>query len=175
MRIKAFSHLALIFAGGLALAGFTHADPVAAPTLKITRVAELPRPLPAPYNPNADARAQVASAIAKARRGDKLVLIELGGNWCIDCRVMAGILALPQMRPWMAKYYEVVHVDVGRFDTNLDIPARYGLQLRAVPALMIVDPESGRMLNKGRELALSDASIMQPQAVADWLAQWVRD
>ena len=38
-----------------------------------------------PYDPKADAKAAVASALEKARRGGKRVLIVYGGNWCGWC------------------------------------------------------------------------------------------
>ncbi|MDR6125615.1 hypothetical protein QE452_000279 [Sphingomonas sp. SORGH_AS438] len=78
------------------------------------------------------------------------------------------------MRPFVAKHFEVVTVDVGRFDQNLDIPAHYGIKdrLKGVPAVLIVDPRSDKLLNAGRETALADARSLTPQALADWLAGW---
>ena len=75
---------------------------------------------------------------------------------------------------WVARRFELVMVDVGRFDRNLQVPARYGLtsRLAGVPALLIVDPRTGKVINRGHETALADASSMNPQALADWLARW---
>ena len=42
-----------------------------------------------------------------------------------------------------------------------------------VPALLIVDPKTDRVVNAGRETALADARSLSPQGLADWLAQWV--
>jgi hypothetical protein len=66
-------------------------------------------------------------------------------------------------------------IDVGRFDRNLQIPGRYGIDKpKGVPALLVIDPKTNRLLNKGHETALSDARSMTPQALADWLASWTR-
>ena len=61
-------------------------------------------------------------------------------------------------------------------DKNLDIPARYGItkRLEGVPALLIVDPRTDKLVNPGKVAALADARSMTPQALADWLAQWAR-
>ncbi len=69
----------------------------------------------------------------------------------------------------------MVTVDVGRFDQNMGIPAAYGIKgrLAGVPAVLIVDPKTNKLINAGRETALADARSMRPQAVADWLAGWV--
>ncbi len=65
-------------------------------------------------------------------------------------------------------------MDVGRFDRNAQVPRRYGVNtLKGVPALLIVDPVTDKLLNKDRLFALADARSMTPQALANWLAQWV--
>ncbi len=67
-------------------------------------------------------------------------------------------------------------MDVGRFDKNLQIPARYGItkRLEGVPSLLIVDPGTDVLVDKGHVSALEDARSMTPQALADWLAKWTR-
>ena len=37
------------------------------------------------YNPKADAQKDIAVAIAKAKKENKFVLIQAGGNWCSWC------------------------------------------------------------------------------------------
>jgi len=101
------------------------------------------------------------------------VLIDLGGNWCADCRILSGLMELPEMRVFLAAHYEVVDVDVGRFNRNLQIPARYGIttRLEGVPAILIVTP-AGQLVNGGHVSAIQDARHFTPQALADWLAKW---
>jgi thiol-disulfide isomerase/thioredoxin len=157
----------------LAAAALIAAAP--APRMPITSFEQLSKPLPLPYDEAANADAAVAAAKARALRGHKLLLIDLGGNWCLDCRILAGTMDVPQLKTWLAKHYEIVTVDIGRFDKNLQIPARYGIKnrLEGVPALLIVDPRTGKLINTGKVAALADARSMTPQALADWLAQWV--
>lgn len=158
----------------LILAGPAQAAP--APKVHIETLAQLPTPLPYPYDENANADAAVAAAKAKAKASGKLLLIDLGGNWCGDCRVLAGVMDLAEVKAFLAKHYVEVAVDVGRFDRNLQIPAHYGItkRLEGVPALLIVDPRTDRLLNPARVSALADARSMTPQALADWLAQWTK-
>ncbi|WP_314371927.1 thioredoxin family protein [Sphingomonas paucimobilis] len=150
------------------------AAPVSAPRVGIASFEALPKPLPLPYHAG-DAKAAIAAARARAVKAHKRLLIDLGGNWCLDCRLLAGVMELPQMRGFVARHFEVVTVDVGRFDQNMDIPASYGIKgrLQGVPAVLIVDPKTNSLVNAGRETALADARAMTPQAVADWLAGWV--
>ena len=133
---------------------------------------ELAQPLPLPYNLQADAKAEVDAALARASKSGKRVIVDLGGNWCGDCRVFAGILAVPEVKKFVDDHFEVVLVNVGRYDTNLDIPARWGIdKLKAAPTTLIVSP-AGELLNKDDTVALMDARSMTPQAVVDWLAHW---
>jgi len=155
----------------LALLVLPLAAPAEVPSPKLGPV-ELAQPLPLPYNLQADARADVDAALARAKSSGKRVLIDLGGNWCGDCRVFAGIMEVPEVKRFVDAHYEVVQVNVGRYDTNLDIPARFGLEKpRAAPTTLIVSPE-GKLLNGDDLVALKDARSMTPQAVVDWLAHW---
>jgi thiol-disulfide isomerase/thioredoxin len=147
-----------------------------APRVAAITFSQLKQPLPYPYDENADAKAAVARARAQATREHKLLLIDFGGNWCADCRILAGTMDLPELKPFVARHYVEVTVDVGRFNKNLDIWRSYGQPERpvGVPAVFIVDPRSNRLINRGHETALADARTMTPQSLADWLAQWVK-
>ncbi|WP_375380040.1 thioredoxin family protein [uncultured Sphingomonas sp.] len=147
---------------------------IPAPRIGVASFDQLAKPLPLPYDTQADADAAIAAARARAIRTHKRLLIDLGGNWCLDCRILAGTVALPELKTFVDRHFEIVTVDIGRFDKNAQVAARYGVKgrLAGVPAVLIVDPRSDRLINTGHETALSDARHMNPQALADWLAQW---
>ena len=168
MRFFAAPLAALALAGTAAMAA--HAP---APRVAVASFNDLAQPLPLPYDEQADATKAVAAARAKARAQHKLLLIDMGGNWCLDCRILAGTMDLPRLKPFLDKHYVEVTVDIGRFDKNLAIAQHYGIaKLAGVPAVLVVDPRTDRVVNKGRAEALADARSMNPQALADWLAQW---
>lgn len=139
----------------------------AAPVLPPGKAAPIPRP----YDETADAHRAVDAAFAAAQARHHLVMLDFGGNWCPDCRMLAGVLEMPQLHAWLADHYEVVYIDVGRFTRNTDIPARWGIKLEAAPTVLVVTPE-GKLLNPGHVFALADARSMNAQAVADLLATW---
>lgn len=144
-----------------------------APKPSITSLEQLPVVTMQPYNEAANADAQVAAAFARAKKSHKRVLIDLGGNWCGDCLILANFVHLPEMRRFMAAHYEEVSVDVGRFNRNLQIPARFGVtkRLEGVPALLIATPD-GKLVNGDKIFATADARSMTPQALADYLARY---
>ena len=147
-----------------------------APRLALDSIASLPVVERNPYDEAAtpaQADAAVNDAIARARKSRKLVLIDLGGNWCGDCVVLSNIMLLPEMRPFIASHYEVVAIDTGRDSKNLQIPARFGVDLSGgVPSVLIVKPDGRTLVNAGHIAALEDARHMTPQAIADWIAKW---
>ena len=148
---------------------------VHAPHLDIATFDQLAQPLPLPYHPAEDADRAVTEARQRAIATHKLLIIDLGGNWCLDCRILAGTIENTKLKAFVDAHYEVVTVDIGRFDKNLQVPARYGItkRLEGVPALLVVEPRSNKLLDAGHTSALADARNMTPQSLADWLASWL--
>ena len=144
----------------------------APPRVDVASVNDLSVP-DAPFDAAADAQHDLDAALTRGARERKRVLIDIGANWCADCRILAGVLALPQVARFVDTHYVVVNVDIGRFNRNMQIPQRYGLPqgFDGVPVILIVSPE-GRLVNPGHEQALVEARTMTPQAIADWLARW---
>ena len=161
-----------LLAASLALPASANAP---APHMTIKSFNELRQPLPLPYDEGANADQAVAAAMARAKNGGKLLLIDLGGNWCADCRLLAGTMDTQPLKSWLSGHYEVVTVDVGRFDKNLQVPRRFGVKggLKGVPAILVVDPSTEKLINAGHITALADARSMTPQSLANWLARWV--
>src|SRR5262249_39167606 len=93
-----------LFASLLLLAALP-AQAAAPPKPSIKDWAQLPVETVQPYNEAANADAQVAAAFARAQKSKKRVLIDLGGNWCVDCIVLANFVRLPEMRRFMEAHY----------------------------------------------------------------------
>jgi thiol-disulfide isomerase/thioredoxin len=129
-------------------------------------------PVAQPYDTTADAHAAVTAAFAAAHASGRKVLLDFGGNWCPDCRMLAGVLDMPQVQAWSNQHFETVYIDVGRFTRNTDIAQQYGIKLTAAPTVLVVTPD-GKLLNRNDVFALANARSMSAQAVVDLLASWV--
>ena len=121
---------------------------IAATLLTAISAAQFKRvPLQAPAQPNpqlyrADANAtqDIRRALAAAGKQHKNVLLDFGGNWCIDCHVLENAFHQPRIAPLLNSNYIVVHVDVGKYDKNLDLAKKYHVNLgKGVPSLAVVD------------------------------------
>lgn len=147
-----------------------------APKVALQSIGDLPVVERAPYDEAAtpaQADAAVNAAFDRARKSHKRVLIDLGGNWCGDCIVLSNIMQLPELKPFIAKHFEVVVIDVGRFDKNLQVPARFGFTARliGVPTVIVATPD-GKLVNGKDVFAMASARDLTPQAIADWLAKY---
>jgi thiol:disulfide interchange protein len=103
------------------------------------------------YDETADARAQIAAALAKAKRDNQRVLIQWGANWCGWCKLLHKLAAEdPAVRKELLYEYEVVHVDVGRFDKHLDLAEKYGADLKksGLPYLTVLAADGSVVANQ---------------------------
>ena len=148
------------------------AQAIEAPPVSIRTLSQLHTPLPYPYDETANPNPEIAAAFERAKKSGKRVLVDFGGNWCPDCRILAGVMALPEMKSFIAAHYEVATVDVGRFDKNLDVVHRMGVpKLAGVPTVVIADA-GGKPINITNSAELANAREMTPQGIANWLARW---
>jgi thiol-disulfide isomerase/thioredoxin len=132
----------------LALLATAWAMPLAAPQGAPAKQIGNAHPEASPFNPKANAKAEVDAALTRAAATQKYVLIVMGANWCHDSRALAGWFETPRFTSMIAARYELVYVDVGYKDRNIDIARRFGIKkIKGTPTVLIVDSE-GKLLNK---------------------------
>jgi len=126
-----------------------------------------------PYDETADAHQQVASAIAEAAKAQKNVVLVFGANWCGDCRALNAQMHQDELAALIASNYEVVKIDVGRFNKNKDIAAKYRVPLaHGIPTLAVLDP-GGNVLYAMDQGQFSNARSMSYESIRDFFAKWV--
>src|SRR2546429_7948090 len=114
-------------------------------TIGYAQWAKTPLKAPAHLNPNlypanADARQEIAEAIAAAGKENKRVLLVFGGNWCLDCHILDNAFHQPRVAPVLNQNFKVVHVDVGEYDKNLDLAKKYHMPLeKGGPSIAIIN------------------------------------
>src|SRR5512139_1070848 len=72
------------------------------------------------YNPYANAEKDVAAALAKAKKENKHVLLQIGGNWCIWCyRFEDFVKKDTGLSKLLANNYGVYHLNYSKENKNL--------------------------------------------------------
>ena len=126
-----------------------------------------------PYDETADAHQQVASAIAAASKAQKNVILVFGANWCGDCRALNTQMHKDELAALIAANYEVVKIDVGRFNKYKDIAEKYHVPLaHGIPTLAVLDP-GGNVLYAMDQGQFSNARSMSYESIRDFFAKWV--
>ena len=102
---------------------------------------------PRPYDKKAKAWDDVDAAFARARRSGKRVILAMGANWCHDSRSLAAKFETPAFQALIEGSYELVYVDVGKKNRNIDIAQAYGIDdIVGTPTVLILSPK-GDLLN----------------------------
>jgi thioredoxin-related protein len=125
------------------------------------------------YDTTADAKTQIADALEKAKRENQRVLLMFGGNWCGWCRKLHELFKTDKdIAKTLLYEYQLVMVDVGRFDKNLDIAKRYDIdKKKGVPFLVVLDAD-GKLLVAQETGSLEDGDHHDPDKVAAFLDKW---
>ncbi len=124
------------------------------------------------YPDGGQAESDITAALARAGKENKRVLLDFGGNWCGDCQVLEMYFHDATNRPLLDSHYILVPVNIGRFDQNLGIAARYGVPLnKGVPALAVLAPD-GQLVYSQRHGEFEAIRTMDSASVTAFLQQW---
>jgi hypothetical protein len=111
----------------------------APPAAAAADVAVVEQPQARPFPSVGRARHDLDAAFARARANGHRVLAVFGGNWCHDSRVLAGWFATPRFASMLKDRYEIVWINVGHKDKNIDVARSFGLDgIAGTPTVLIL-------------------------------------
>ena len=124
-----------------------------------------------PYDEAADAKVQLASAVAQSKADHRPVLVVFGANWCPDCRALDIAMKNGRNAELISSEFRVVKVDVGRFDRNVEVADKYGVPLKkGIPAVAIVTADD-RAIYATKAGELADARSMSEDGLYKFFRQ----
>jgi thiol-disulfide isomerase/thioredoxin len=106
------------------------------------------------YDEKADGPAAIRAALATAKRENRRVLIQWGGNWCPWChRLFKQFKTDKELAKILSYEYDLVLVDIGRREKNIDVAARYGADVikNGIPYLTVLDADGKALVNQPTE------------------------
>jgi thiol:disulfide interchange protein len=125
------------------------------------------------YSETADPKADIAKALAEAKKEHKRVLIDFGGDWCGDCQVLDIYFHQAMNKDLLEKNFVLVHVFIREeMDNNIALAAKYGVPIsKGVPALAVLDA-NGTLLYSQKTGQFNDMRHMDPGSVNQFLNRW---
>ena len=131
------------------------------------------RPADTPIYPDpSQAKGDLAAALKTAAATHKRVLLDFGGNWCPDCKVLDIYFHDQANSPLVQANFVVVHVNVGRFDANQDIAEKYQIPLKkGVPAMAVLS-DHGQLLFSQQTGQFEDMRHMESSSLTEFLTKW---
>ena len=127
-----------------------------------------------PYDESANAEIDLTNAITEASKKNKHILIEMGANWCPDCRALGRYFQREDIKAWLDERFIVVAVDVGEWDKNLEIAERYGNPIsEGIPSLVVLDSK-GVMQFATLAGELASAREISGDDLIEWLNKQIQ-
>ena len=125
------------------------------------------------YNPNADARADIDAAVARAKKAKKHVFVQVGGNWCSWCIAFHHLVdTTPALKTYLDTHYETVLVNYSKENKNdavlasLNYAGRFGF-----PVFVILDG-NGKVLHIQNSAYLEEGKGHSAKKVTEFLQNW---
>ena len=101
-------------------------------------------------------------------------MVILGANWCADAQCLEAIMQLPSVAQFIAEYYEVIRVDLGEYDINMDLIKYLGMPSQeGIPRVFILDLQ-GEPINLETNDQWRSARQSYPQDIFDYFQSFIK-
>jgi thiol-disulfide isomerase/thioredoxin len=135
----------------------------------------LSTPLPLPYDEKIIDSSELDKFINQSINSDKQPVVIFGGNWCPDCRILAGTLAMPTIKKFLQQYYRIIHIDIGRYDRNMELMNHLNIEpKKGVPRVVILDFKKN-IVNSSTSSEWTTARDRKEQEIYDYFQKFVSD
>ena len=160
---KYFTYLLTLI---ISMNGFTDFDRLGPEDILIT-------PLPLPYDEKVVDSLQLDEFIDLSISKGKQPVVIFGGNWCPDCRILEGTLAMPTIKKFLQQHYQVMHIDIGRYDRNMDLMDHLNIESKkGVPRVVILDLEKN-IVNSSTSSEWTTARDRKQQEIYNYFQKFV--
>lgn len=124
-----------------------------------------------PFNPLADPAKDLKAALAKAKKENKRVILDVGGEWCVWChRLDAFLMEQPTVRALLEPSYVWMKVNFSQENKNEKFLAAYP-KIQGYPHLFVLDA-AGKLLHSQDTGLLEEGSGYSLEKVTTFLKAW---
>jgi thioredoxin-related protein len=122
------------------------------------------------YDRSADGSKQVAEALASAEEGNRHVLLQFGGDWCIPCIRLHRLFETNKtIRETLQANYVVEYIEYN--ERNEHLAAKYRATELGLPFIVILAGSGERLTTKGTE-EFEDSGQHRLERVLAFLKEW---
>lgn len=129
------------------------------------------------YNPNADAAADIETALKKAKAEHKFVLLQGGGNWCKWCiEFHRFCTADAEIDSIINNNFIWYHLNYSKENQNDALLAKYGYPQRfGFPVFIILNEKGERIHTQNSEYLEDGKSSYDKKKIIAFLTAWNPD
>lgn len=138
------------------------------------RAAEEKAGLPKPYDPKADAEQDIQNLIARAKKENKNIMIQAGGNWCIWClRFNQFVQTTPELKKLVDKNYLYYHLNYSPDNKNEKVFSQYGNpgDKFGYPVFIVLNKD-GKMIHVQQSDVLEEGKGYSLEKVKEFFREW---
>lgn len=150
-------------------------DSVAIAEAKKKAAAEEKAKLPKPYDAKANAEADIAKLVAQAKKENKNIILQAGGNWCIWClRFNNFVQETPELKESVDKNYLYYHLNFSPENKNEKIFAKYGNpgEKYGYPVFIVLD-KNGKQIHTQDSAVLEEGKGYSLEKVKAFFNNWI--
>jgi thioredoxin-related protein len=123
------------------------------------------------YDPKRDAAEDIRDAAAEAKRTNRRVLLEVGGEWCSWCHHMDDFFAAhPDLTSVRDKSFVTVKINFSEENSNKEVLARYP-EIAGYPHLFVLDSD-GMLVHSQDTSPLEESKSYNLGRFTTFLAYW---
>ncbi|MBD8081844.1 thioredoxin family protein [Chryseobacterium caseinilyticum] len=130
--------------------------------------------LPKPYYAKANAEKDIQALIEKAKKENKNIMIQAGGNWCIWClRFNQYVQTTPELKKLVDENYLYYHLNWSPENKNEKVFAQYGNpgENFGYPVFIVLD-KNGKQIHTQDSAVLEEGKGYSLKKVTDFFNSW---
>ncbi len=123
------------------------------------------------FDPTSDAAKDIKDAVAEAKRTNKKVYVDVGGEWCIWChRIDDFYAANTDLQNYLDKHYVFVKVNYSKENKNEEVLANYP-KIEGYPHVFILD-KKGKLIKSKNTGELEEGKGYNHDKVMEFLKEF---
>jgi len=125
------------------------------------------------FDPSRDAAADIEAALAEARRTNRRVILDVGGEWCGWCHTLDRyFVEHPDLKALRDKNYVWIKVNYSPENKNEAVISRYG-QILSYPWLFVLD-QDGKLIQSQQTDPLEEGPSYNFDRMKAFLTTWAK-